>query len=81
MTGYSPRYFEANLSVEQLRRMTVDQRLDLAAKLTRISIDQTRLRIAKDHPEWNETQVSAEFVRDWYGDELADRYAKEMAKK
>jgi hypothetical protein len=59
--------------IDLLRRATPQQRVSGALSLTNFTRKMSRRAIARAHPTWNDEQVSIEFVRITYGDELAER--------
>jgi hypothetical protein len=63
-----PEAFEVQLGI--YRRMTGEQRVQVAAELTRAMDSIARGGIRARHPSFTEVEVSLELIRILYGDEV-----------
>ncbi len=61
LTDTSPEAREVQLRV--LRAMSGEQRLLLAMEMSEFARDLARAGIRRDHPDWNEAQVTRELLR------------------
>jgi len=69
------------VQIELLRRMSVAQRLALATSLSRTVIGLANRAIRRSMPDADEDEVRVKFVAVHYGDQLAERFRQDLARR
>lgn len=67
--------------IEMLRRAGPERRLQLALNLTHEVIAMSRRELRRLHPEASEEELGVLWVRQNYGDELADGLQADLARR
>lgn len=59
------------LQIERLQQATPAERMQTAIGMSRLVIRLSRMAMIRLHPEWDDWQISHEYVRIHYGEDVA----------